>query len=426
VGGRIVVVARGLWTGIPSQDGLSPGAVAIEDGKILKVGEPSNIISCITKPYRLVRLENCYLLPGLINTHVHLTFSGGKDPLEDYMKEDDATLLLRAVANAQVLLQSGVTTVRDCGSRGYGLVALKQEEFQKRFALPRILVSGPPITPTGGHLHWLGGEADGDNQIRAAVRLRAKKGVDSLKIIATGGQMTPGTLPELAAYTLGELRTAVAEARQVGLVTAAHCLSAPGIVAAARAGVQCLEHCAFFVRLRDGRLARQFDVQAAKTVADQGCYVAPGLSAGFHKLDPIRNKDTLSPHEKFLLEQERLMFEHFARMADLGIPMVVGTDAGVTLTPFDETWLELQLMVQAGFSPTQALQAATYNAARALGIEGEVGTIEPGKDADLIACLGNPMKDVRSLKEVVWVMRKGRIVVDRWSKEGRNECSQKI
>jgi len=418
VGGRIVVVARGLWTGIPSQDGLSPGAVAIEDGKILKVGEPSNIISCIPKLYRLVRLENCYLLPGLINTHVHLTFSGGKDPLEDYMKEDDATLLLRALANAQVLLQSGVTTIRDCGSRGYGLVALKQEEFQKRFALPRILVSGPPITPTGGHLHWLGGEADGDNQIRAAVRLRAKKGVDSLKIIATGGQMTPGTLPELAAYTLGELCTAVAEARQVGLVTAAHCLSAPGIVAAARAGVQCLEHCAFFVRLRDGRLARQFDIQAAKIVSDQGCYVAPCLSAGYHKLDSIRNKDGLSPSEKFLLEQERMMFEHFAQLADFGIPMVVGTDAGVTLTPFDETYLELQLMVQAGFAPTQALQAATYNAARALGIEGEVGTIEPGKDADLIACLGNPIKDIRSLKEVVWVMRAGRVLVDRRPKEG--------
>jgi len=386
VGGRIVVVARGLWTGIPSQDGLSPGAVAIEDGKILKVGEPSNIISCIPKPYRLVRLENCYLLPGLINTHVHLTFSGGKDPLEDYMKEDDATLLLRALANAQVLLQSGVTTIRDCGSRGYGLVALKQEEFQKRFALPRILV--------------------------------AKKGVDSLKIIATGGQMTPGTLPELAAYTLGELCTAVAEARQVGLVTAAHCLSAPGIVAAARAGVQCLEHCAFFVRLRDGRLARQFDIQAAKIVSDQGCYVAPCLSAGYHKLDSIRNKDGLSPSEKFLLEQERMMFEHFAQLADFGIPMVVGTDAGVTLTPFDETYLELQLMVQAGFAPTQALQAATYNAARALGIEGEVGTIEPGKDADLIACLGNPIKDIRSLKEMVWVMRAGRVLVDRRPKEG--------
>ncbi|MGQ9732863.1 MAG: amidohydrolase family protein [Candidatus Zipacnadales bacterium] len=413
----LLITARSVWTGNPGNETIAPGAVAVEGARIAAVGHPTQLMARYTAPYKVISLDGLHLLPGLINTHVHLTMNAGVDPVSDYRARDDFTLLLRAAANARTMLFSGVTTIRDCGSRGYALVALKQEEVQKQYPLPHVLVSGPPLTPTGGHLHWMGGTADGVDGVRVAVRTRVKEGVDTLKLVATGGQMTPRTRPEAPAYTLAELRSAVNEARRLGMVTAAHCLCASGIILAVRAGLDCIEHAAFFTRDQHGRLVRKFDREAAQALADAGTYVAPCLSAGYHRLDPVRGGINPGAKDRFWLEQEELMFEHFAELVRMGVPMVVGTDAGVTLTPFDETFLELALMVRAGLSPEKALLAATYYAARALGLGGRKGTIEPGADADLIGCPADPCADVEALATVVWVMREGKILVDWREKE---------
>lgn len=408
----LLVLARSLWTGVPGTRPLAPGAVGVNGSQIVAVGHPAELLPRYTRRGNTTVLDlgDLYLLPGLINTHVHLTMNAGPDPVADYQGQTEFQLLLRATANARRMLMSGVTTVRDCGSRGYGLAVLTAEETTTEHTLPTVLASGPPLTPTGGHLHWMGGACDGVEAIRAGVRRRVSHGLNTLKIVATGGQMTPGTRPESPAYTLRELRTATEEARRLGLTTCAHCLCAAGIRLAVQAGVGCIEHAAFFNRDANGRLVREFDPEVARMVASSGTYVAPTLTAGYHRLDSVRSTPNPDPEGQFRLDQEALMLEHCARMAALGIPLVVGTDAGVTLTPFDETWLELALLVRAGLNPEQALLAATYLAADALGLKGRKGVVQPGADADLIACREDPLTDVRALSAVEWVMKGGRVI----------------
>ncbi|MEM2351675.1 MAG: amidohydrolase family protein, partial [Thermoproteota archaeon] len=318
----------------------------------------------------------------------------------------------------EIAISSNLTTVRDAGSRGYGIVALKNREIQTSFALPYVLVSGPPITPTGGHLYWMGGEVDGVREIRAAVRERVKRGVDVIKIIATGGKMTPNTRPENVAYSFRELQSAVAEAHRLGVRVTAHCLNARGIRLAVKSKIDCIDHAAFFVRNPQGQLVRMIDKEAAQLLADTGVYVIPCLSAGYHRLDEIRNQPKTA-EDYFQLEQERLMFEHFTELVKKGVQMVVGTDAGVTLTPFNETFLELILMVRAGLQPEEALRAATYHAAQALGLSGRKGVIQAGADADIVGSLSDPTTDIAAVRNIVWVMREGRIIIDRReNKEG--------
>lgn len=408
----ILVLARSLWTGVPGTPPSAPGAVAVNGSRIVAVGHPAELLPRYAhrRNTTVLDLGDLYLLPGLINTHVHLTLNAGPDPVTNYQGQTEFQLLLRATANARRMLMSGVTTIRDCGSRGHGLAALLSEETATEHTLPTVLASGPPLTPTGGHLHWMGGACDGAEEIRARVRRHVSHGLNTLKIVATGGQMTPGTRPEFPSYTLRELRTATAEARRLGLTTCAHCLCAAGIRLAAQAGVGCIEHAAFFKRDADGRLVREFDPEAARMLASSGTYVAPTLSAGYHRLDPVRSNPNPDLEGRFRLDQETLMLEHCGRMAALGISLVVGTDAGVTLTPFDETWLELALMVRAGLTSEQALLAATYLAADALGLKGRKGVVQPGADADLIACKEDPLTDVRALSAIEWVMKGGRVV----------------
>lgn len=419
----LLIRATGIWTGHPGTKTISPGAVVVSDSTISAVGRPADVAVRCAAPYQILDLKGLYLLPGLINTHVHLTLNAGADPLSDYIATDESVLILRALAHAQTLLMSGVTTVRDCGSRGFGLVALTHPEVQTHYALPHILVSGPPLTPTGGHLHWMGGAADGVWGVRSAVRLGAKHGVTTLKLVATGGQLTPGTRPESPAYTYAELRAAVDEAYRLGMPVSAHCLSALGMQLAIKAGVRCIDHAAFFVRDSQGRLVRKFDLETAKLLAEAGVYVVPTLSAGYHKLDPLRTLPHPTPADRFKLDQEQLMLEHCHELFNLGIQLVLGTDAGVTQTPFDETYLELALMTQAGLSAEQALLAATYYAARVLGLGGRKGTLEPGADADIIGCTADPSSQIEALASVVWVMRNGKVVIDRReTKEGKEGC----
>jgi len=415
---ELLVTARSVWTGIPGQRPFAPGAVAIEGTKVVAVGPLAEVERqlAFSRLYRRVQLDDLYLMPGLLNTHVHLTMNAGDDPVPDYLSRDDLALLLRAVGNARTMLLSGATTVRDCGSRGYGLVLLRDPAVQAQHTLPEVLVSGPPITPTGGHLHWMGGEADGVEGVRAAVRQRAKAGVDAVKIMATGGQMTPGTRPEAPAYRLAELRSMVTEAHRLGLRAVAHCLCAEGVVDAVRCGVDCVEHAVFFTRDREGRLVREYDSTAARILADAGTYVTPCLSAGYHRLDAVRGCTDLGADDRFRLEQEEKMLDCFTKLIRLGVQPVIGTDAGVTLTPFDETYLELVLMSRAGLGTEEVLLAATYHAAGALGLRGRKGEIRAGADADIIGCVADPCAGVEALADVVWVMRRGEIVVDRRKK----------
>lgn len=387
--------------------------VLVEGNRIAAVG-PRRELSALVggESCQRVDLSHLYLLPGLINTHVHLEFSGGANPLADYYAESPEKRLVRAVRNAQVMLHSGVTTVRDCGS-SWTALALADPGLWRLAGTPRLLMCGPPLTVTAGHLHWMDGEVDTAEEMVRQVRRLKKRGAASIKIMATGGQMTPGSRPESEAYTTEQMAAAVQEAVRWGLPTVAHCLTAEGQRRAIEAGVQSIEHCAFFRREHRGWLERVYEPRAAEPYGERRVLFMLGASAHSHRLDEVRGPSPRrepSEQEAFWLEQEGRMFDIFGRLARCGFRPVVGNDAGVGFTPFDETWYELSMMQRAGLSRREVLQAATAHSAEALGLPGAIGQIRPGYAADLIGLAGDPLQDLAAFARVPWVMRDGEIV----------------
>src|SRR3982074_3319119 len=208
-------------------------ALYVKDGRIVGISAAGDIPS----DAELVDLSSFSVMPGLIDCHVHLVFSYTAHPLSDLLAEDDQQLLLRGVAGARQALGAGITTVRDLGGRGGVTFRLRDAIEAGLIAGPRILAAGSPITITGGHCHFLGLEADGEIGVRVAARRQLKAGANCLKVMSTGGRMTPGTNPQVAQYTVTELRAAVDEAQRAHVPIAAHPLGTPGIRNAPAAGV---------------------------------------------------------------------------------------------------------------------------------------------------------------------------------------------
>lgn len=339
----------------------------------------------------LTDLGDLTVLPGLIDCHTHLVFSRGAYPLGDLLAEDDATLLLRGVAAAREALGAGITTVRDLGGRGGVTFRLRDAIARGLIAGPRILAAGSPITITGGHCHFLGLEADGEQGVRLAARRQLKAGANCLKIMATGGRMTPGTNITVPQYGVAELRAAVEEAQRARVSLAAHALGTAGIRNATQAMVTTIEHCNWLGA--QGQV--EFDERVAAQMAEQGTAVVP----------------TLVPLRRSAAALRAQVIECVRRMRALGVPIVAGTDAGVVLTPFDSLPGELEILVdEVGLAPVQAIAAATGEPARVLGLADTVGTLVPGRMADLVAVDGDPSTRIIDVRAVRYVIQAGRTV----------------
>jgi imidazolonepropionase-like amidohydrolase len=335
------------------------------------------------------------LLPGLIDCHVHLSHDGEPNWMTRGPRTP-AEETLDVVHNAKRALSAGVTTVRDCGSgptRVPLTLALKPSTHE--LLLPRVISCGSPITMTGGHLYWEAVEADGVEQVRKAVRAELKAGAQWIKIIATGGVLTPGTDIGGESYTQEEVAAATAEAGRAGRRVAAHAIGNAGIKNALRAGVSTIEHGSFM------------DDQALELMLEAGAYHVPTLSAYHHVV--TEGIDAGIPAESVAkaLGAHETNLESFARSLRAGVPVAAGTDAGTPHNPHGELAVELELMVKGGASPLQALQAATTRAAAALDLSAELGTVEIGKRADLILVEGNPLDDITALARPLAVVKDG-------------------
>src|ERR671933_964043 len=363
-------------------------AVYVEDSRIAGVGPATEIPSDAD----VVDLSGSTVLPGLIDCHVHLVFSHSAYPLGDLLVEDDQQLLLRGVAAARQALRAGITTVRDLGGRGGVTFRLRDAVASGLVPGPRILAAGSPITTTRGHRYFLGLEADGQAAVRAAARRELDSGANCLKIMATGGRMTPGTDIGRAQYTADEIRVAVDEADRARVTLAAHALGTAGIRNATEAGVNTIEHCNWLTP--DGRV--ELDEAVAVRMAERGTAVVP----------------TLVPLARSAAALREQVVSSVRRIRELGVRVVAGTDAGVSLTPFDSLPRELEILVsEVGLSPLEAIQAATGDAAQALGIADTVGSLQPGRAADLIAVDGDPSVRIADLRAVRRVIKGGRTVV---------------
>jgi imidazolonepropionase-like amidohydrolase len=399
----VVIVKAGTLvdgTGAAPRRGVQ---IYVRDGRIAEVGPGGDVPS----DAQVLDYSDRAVVPGLIDCHVHLSFSAGPDPLADLLAEDDGTLLLHAAENARVALAAGITTVRDLGDRA-GVVRVLRDGIARGVVPgPRILTAGSPITITGGHCHFLGLEADSKEDVRRVARRQIRDGVDCLKIMASGGRMTPGTNPKLPQYKVGPIRAAVEEARRAELTIAAHALSADSIRIATKAGVDTIEHCNWLAR--DDGLA--FDESVAELMAERNVAFDPTLTPvqGSLSLDP----ESLSDVQKRAIAIRVELLAVFRRMLELGVTLVAGTDAGTRRSTLDRLPGELKLYVdQLGLTPVAAIAAGTGTAAAKLGIGAEVGTIQPGRLADLTVVDGDPSVDIGVLGRARAVIQAGRLVAE--------------
>ena len=368
-------------------------AVVVEGDRITQVVDDAR-----APRGRRIDLSGCTLLPGLINCHVHLCFGAEADPVRVMRDEPYALTALKVLRRAQETVEAGVTTVRDLGGRDYAEFAVRRAVAEGLFPGPRILGAGRPVCMTGGHGNAIGREADGPDDARKAVREQLKAGADVIKLIATGGVMTPGVEPGSPQLTLEEMRAAIEEATKAGRRTAAHAQGSTGIADAIEAGITTIEHGIFLTDEIVAAMKRK-GVFLVATLAAPAAISAGGLAAGIPDYMVRKSDAVVTAH-----------VASFRRAHEAGARIAAGADSGTPLNPHGSLLPELELMIKYGMTPLEAIRSATSVAAEALGLGGETGRVAEGHAADLLAVTGDPAERIGALGDVRLVLARGAII----------------
>ena len=382
---------------------LSPAVVLVEDGQILQVGTAL----AIPAGFQVVDLGGATLLPGLIDAHVHLTYV----PENSGYRELGISLpreALYGASSASKTLLAGFTSARNVGAGGYSDVGLREAIDAGELPGPRLLVSGPALGITGGHCddnllpqqyhHREEGVADGPWEARTKAREVIKYGADLIKVCASGGVLSKGDRPGAPQYTLEEMRAIVEEAHRAGRKVAAHAHGTQSIKEAIRAGVDSIEH-ASLIDDEGLKLAKEHGTFLVMDIYNDDFILQEGLKMGMLP-ESIEKEKGIG----------KLQRESFARAVKAGVRMAFGTDAGAY--PHGQNAKQFAVMVRFGMTAAQAIRSATLDGAELLGWKDKVGSIELGKLADLIGVKGDPLKDVRVLEDVGFVMKGGVVVKD--------------
>jgi imidazolonepropionase-like amidohydrolase len=361
------------------------GYVIIDGDRIAEVGPgnpPALGESVVRKD-----LTSKSILPGLIDCHVHLRSDGLADPRAQQAADTDAIALLRSARNARRTLECGVTTIRDCGSRGGIDFALRAASQQGLCPTPRLVLSGLTICITGGHGWQLGHEADGPDAVRRAARTQIKAGADNVKLIASGGILSPGSEIGAPQFTVEEMRAAVEEAHAAGKICCAHAHGATAIKNAVKAGVDSIEH---------GYL---LDDDGIQLMLDHGTYLV-ATSAAVRNV--VKHGTAAGIRPEVVRKAQSAIDQHiasFKRAHKAGVKLAMGTDTGVPYTQHGNNLDELVYLVEMGLSPMEALSVTTIEAAKLLRMDDRIGSLEPGKLADFIVVDGDPVADISILQD---------------------------
>lgn len=339
--------------------------------------------------------DGCFALPGLIDLHTHLVWSGGIDPVKTVEEEGLQLSLLHAAYNARKTLESGITCVRDLGSNDNMTISLAASISNGYLPGPRIISSGCTIIMTGGHDPFWGEQADGREEVIKAVRKQVSKGAKVIKLSATGGVYGKQDNEDVgtAELTFEEIKAICAEAHRFGLKVAAHAISEEGIWNCIEAGVDTIEHGHYLTQA------------AMQKMIEKRIYWVPTL----YVYRQIAEGKDLPPYAvkkaKKIIDIHR---QAFKTAIDLGVAVVSGSDAGSPNTPHGALINELEYMAEYGCEPFQTLKAATLDAAGALGMEQEIGSLEIGKKADIIILTKDPVQNVANLRELRLVIKDGK------------------
>ena len=388
-----LLISAGQVLTSPAGGRVADGAVLVREDTIVAVGPAEQVRPQAAPETRELAFPGGTVLPGLIDCHVHLAFDASPKPVEALRESDEFSLLLGMTGRAQQLLDCGVTTTRDLGDRDGLAVHLRDAIAAGSLAGPRILSATAPLTVRGGHCWFMGGEVDDEEEIRTMVRRNASGGADLIKVMATGGGMTKGG-PAIweAQFSAAELKIVVEEAAEAGLRVAVHAHGTEGIENAVEAGVHTIEHCTWIAK--DG-----FDVrpELAAAIAEKGIFVCPGASPNWRAL-PLA----------FGEERAAKLFDQVRWMAEQGIRLIAGTDAGVPRAVFGDFASSLEFLAHVGLSPARVIETATTEAAEALGIAELTGRLTPGRKADVLVVDGDPLADLGALHNAELVVAAGK------------------
>ena len=396
------------------------GAVLVSDGKIAAVGPENEIAAPDGARVETVDYPRVTLMPGMVDAHTHNNgFGDGRvgDTLADM---PDEVLTLQSARNARTSLFTGVTTVRENGPKNATTLRLRDAIEQGITIGPRLVLCGRAVAIIGGHMGYFGIESTGPVEARAHVRQLVKEGADYIKITATGGS-TMTSFPLRPSFDVDELSAITSEAHKFGKLTAAHCVSTQGIVNSLDADVDMIIHCVF----KEPDDSDNFREDIAERIGENGVFVNPTIQVFRARLWAAEHRKAdggLTPTEQTALDDGYrgfdLKLEHCRRMIDMGLKLITGSDSSWGDYMLGNTPYETECLAMAGYSPMKALLSVTRDSAVSIGVGDRVGTIEPGKEADMIVVDGNPAEDINALWNVVDVFFGGN-KVDRGSEESR-------
>ncbi len=407
------IIHAGTLLAVPGEAPASDQSIIVQNGQIVEIrdGRTDAAEFEARGEVRVIDLSNQFVMPGFIDLHVHLTGQAGSGSRADFVMNSDADTALTAQMYAKRTLMGGFTTVRNLGSRGTAMFALRDAIRAGKVAGPKILVAGYSITPTGGHADIHGfrqevldvlpssGVCDGADGCRAAVRRQVKRGADVIKVTATGGVLSETATGTGQQFTDEELKAIADTAHALGRKVTAHAHEAAGIEAALRAGFDSIEHAMW----ADRDTMKLFKEQDAWMIPTVYPITAVGDTPEKMREGPFR--DMPPPVMEKLLRLGRQP-KDMARLAhSMGVKIALGTDSAVS--PHGENANEFIEYVAVGMTEMESLMAGTVNAAEAAGIAGKVGSLAPGKAADIVAMPMSPLADISAVLDVQFIMRDG-------------------